>query len=258
MPRVRGSGSRLIPSLERLLTTPRERGSMRSRFLWRLGHNTARSHHLAAHQAGLRGGGSDAFAHQSAAQRPDAVDQKQREPARALRRKKIREQAAVQQIDRNPPAGRVGPALGVVAREQARRAEVEILPARVGDELGERCRVAQAEIEALRAKRRHHVRRLADQRNAPAGKGMRGLDRERKHAAALLDAHRAEQRMRAGQVGPARGATDAAPDYDDTLLFPHINPEAAVPHSPRRRMISGSRLRLIPQLGDVTNTETRS
>ena len=71
------------------------------------------------------------------------------------------------------------------------------MPPRVGDDLGNGGAVAQAEIEALRADRRHHVRRLADERDAPARKRMRRLDRERKDAAARLDAHLAEERMRA-------------------------------------------------------------
>src|SRR6202035_3995553 len=92
-------------------------------------------------------------------------------------------------------AHRIGAALRVVARQHLRRTDIEALPPGVGYELGDGGAVAQAEIEALRTDRRHDVGGFADERDAGAGKGVRGLDRERKNAAASLDAHLAEQRM---------------------------------------------------------------
>ena len=75
--------------------------------------------------------------------------------------------------------------------------------------------VAQPEIEALRADRRDHVRGFADQRDAPRAEAPRGLDRERKHAAAGLDRDLAQDRMRAAldllrQVGIGKRGERAA------------------------------------------------
>ncbi len=75
-------------------------------------------------------------------------------------------------------------------------------------ELADGRRIAQAEIEALRTDRRHHMRGLADQRHAPRGELRCGLDRQGKYATAGLDLDLAQDRMRApldlhGQLGVA-------------------------------------------------------
>ena len=57
--------------------------------------------------------------------------------------------------------------------------------------------VAQAEVEALRADRRNDMGGLADQGDPPRSEMRCGLDHERKDAAAGLDAHPTEDRMRA-------------------------------------------------------------
>ena len=67
-----------------------------------------------------------------------------------------------------------------------------MLTPRIGDDFGDGGAIAQAEIESLRADRRHDMRGFADQRDAAARKGLGGLDRQRKNAAARLDAHFAE------------------------------------------------------------------
>src|SRR5215831_5304699 len=57
--------------------------------------------------------------------------------------------------------------------------------------------IAQAEIEALRADRRHDMAGFADQGDAAVREAARSLDRERKGATAGLDPDLAEDRMRA-------------------------------------------------------------
>ena len=81
-------------------------------------------------------------------------------------------------------AGHIGAALAVIASQHVGRADIEVFAPRVGDDFGEGGAVAEAEIKALRADRRHHMRGFADQRDAPARACIRGFDRERKHAAA--------------------------------------------------------------------------
>src|SRR5437588_4093439 len=56
-------------------------------------------HHFTAHQLGLRRGRHHTFAHQYAAQRSDAVDEIERQSARAMRRQKFAQQAPIQKID---------------------------------------------------------------------------------------------------------------------------------------------------------------
>ncbi len=68
---------------------------VRPRYLTSDFQPTVLSHHLAAHQARLRGSGIHALAHQSAAQRTDAVDHVKRQAAKTLRRDEIGQQAAV-------------------------------------------------------------------------------------------------------------------------------------------------------------------
>src|ERR671930_1068690 len=63
---------------------------------------------LAAHEARLRRGLRDALAHGRAPQRPDALQQEQAEPARALQRQEVRKEAAVEEIDREHAAHCVG------------------------------------------------------------------------------------------------------------------------------------------------------
>ena len=55
--------------------------------------------------------------------------------------------------------------------------------------------VADAEIEALRADRRKHMRGLADQRDAVAGKARRQQRRQRIDLPAWLDPDAAEHRL---------------------------------------------------------------
>ena len=144
---------------------------------------------LAAHQPRLRSGRRDALAQDGAAQRADPVDKEEAEAARALHRQEIRQQRAVEQIDRERAALDVGAARGVVAREQVGRAGIAAAAARLDRQLADGRGVAQAEVEALRADRRNGMRRFADQRDA--------IERERA----------ARSRSRAGKRrGPARRA----------------------------------------------------
>ncbi len=85
----------------------------------------------------------------------------------------------------------------LVARGQLVRADVAAVAPRGDDQFADGGGVAQAEIQSLRADRRHHMRRLADEDDAIAAEAARDLDRERKHATSGLHCHLAEKRMRA-------------------------------------------------------------
>ena len=65
------------------------------------------------------------------------------------------------------------------------------------DEGGKRCRVAQPEVEALRADRRKGVRGLTDEREAPRADRAHMRNGQRHRAARAGEVHLAEDRMRA-------------------------------------------------------------
>src|SRR5277367_52504 len=98
-------------------------------------------------------------------------------------REEIREQASVQQIDGDGAAGHIGPALPLVTREHVGPSNIQLVTPRIGDDLGDGGGVAQPEIEALRADRRHDMRGFAYECDTLAGKGTGRLDRKRKNAA---------------------------------------------------------------------------
>ena len=79
---------------------------------------------LAAHQAGLRYRGRHAFTHCGAAERSDAADQVEAEPAGGLGGEEVRQERAVEQIDRKRAALHVGAAQRVVAHEEIAAANV--------------------------------------------------------------------------------------------------------------------------------------
>ena len=141
---------------------------------------------------GCDAAGRDALAHDRAAQRSDPVEQIEAEAARALQRQEVGQQAAVEQIDRETAAGHVGATRVLVARGQLVRADVAAVAPRGDDQFADGGGIAQAEIESLRADRRHHMRRLADEDDAIAAEAARDLDRERKHATSGLDRDLAE------------------------------------------------------------------
>ena len=151
-----------------------------------------------------------ALAHDRAAQRSDPVDEIEPEAARPLQRQEIRQQAAVEQIDCQRAAGHVGAAHLVIAGGELVGADVAAIAAGGHHQLGDRRRVAQPEIEALGADRRHHMGRLADERDPPGAAVPRGLDREREHAAACLHLDLAQDRVRACSMSAARSASDSA------------------------------------------------
>ena len=86
----------------------------------------------------------------------------------------------------------------VVAGEQVSRAPTIAAGAvRRGDEFGDGGGVAQAEIEPLRADRRHDVGGFADQRDRGVPRTRAPFRPQAGNAAAGFDAHPAKQRMRA-------------------------------------------------------------
>src|SRR6516164_9003555 len=119
---------------------------------------------------------------------------------------KVREQAAIQKIDRERAGNNIGASLRVIARKHFRAAEILALLVRFGHDFGDRGRIANAEIETLRADWRHDMRGFADKHNPIAGKSLGGLYRERKYTTSGLDDHRPEQRMSAAlDLGRQRG-----------------------------------------------------
>ena len=84
------------------------------------GNERQRVQRFPAHQPRLRGG-LHALAHHGAAQRRDPVEQIEAEAARALHGQEIRQQAAIERIDRERARRHVGAAHPVVARQQFRR-----------------------------------------------------------------------------------------------------------------------------------------
>src|SRR5581483_5910838 len=120
--------------------------------------------------------------HQQPPQRADVGKQMQPEAAQGLRRQEIGEQRAVEKVDRDGAREHVRSTRRMVVAQHFLAADVAAVRMRGGSAVGERRRVAQAEIEALGADRRDHVRGLADQRYAPlahavgmkAGEGVDG------------------------------------------------------------------------------------
>ena len=112
-------------------------------------------------------------------------------------RQEIAEQRAVGDIDRKGPAQDVRRA-GPDCSAPARRARRDLRPSEMASpaSLGNIGGIAQSEIEALRADRRHHMGGFADQRDAVAGELLGPLDRQREQMAAGLDLDAAEDRMR--------------------------------------------------------------
>ncbi len=80
--------------------------------------------HLAAHQARRPTRWRNAFAHDGPPQRSDTVDDIEAEAAGAVNRQEVREQNAVEQVDRDCAPLHVGTAQRIVAREQRRAADI--------------------------------------------------------------------------------------------------------------------------------------
>ena len=60
---------------------------------------------------------------------------------------------------------------------------------RIGHDFGDGGRIANPEIESLRAYRRHDVSGFADEHNPMAGKTVGGLHRKRKYPTSGFDGH---------------------------------------------------------------------
>src|SRR5258708_22671968 len=75
----------------------------------------AASKRLTAHQARLRGCRRDALAHDGTAKRTEALHQEEAQAARPLHGQEIRQQAAIEKIDRKATAGHVRSPRAVIA-----------------------------------------------------------------------------------------------------------------------------------------------
>src|SRR5262249_16006347 len=91
----------------------------------------------------------------------------------------------------------VGAAFRIIAREHFRAAEIFAVLVRIGHDFRDGGRIANAEIESLRADRRHHMRGFADKHYAVATKTLGGLPRKRKYATSSFDGDGSEQRVSA-------------------------------------------------------------
>src|SRR5262249_3162650 len=121
-----------------------------------------------AHEPRLGGPRCDTLAHDCPAQRADTVHQKQASRARALQRQKIRKQAAVEEIDRQHAARRIGATHAIESVGQF--PDIVSLPMGGDDELADGGGVAQTEIEPLRADRCNDVRSFPMSATRPAPK----------------------------------------------------------------------------------------
>src|SRR5262245_50030188 len=101
-------------------------------------------YHFAAHEFRLRDGGCDAFPHQGAAQRTNAVDKVKRQSTRAVHRQKIRKQAPVQQIDRERAGNDVSAPFLVIMSEHLRGTDVAAVAVCLGHNFGDGGRIANA------------------------------------------------------------------------------------------------------------------
>src|SRR5215469_631629 len=156
---------------------------------------------------------------------------------------KIPEQAAVQKIDRERAGDNIGAALRVIALEHFRAAEILALLVRVGHDFGDRGRIANAEIETLRADWRHDMRGFADKHNPIAGKSLGGLYSKRKYATSRFDDHRPQQRMiaalRGDHADQARSAAGQRHQREWTFLGMEFSRRILV--RPRMRKIERER-----------------
>src|SRR5215831_4041713 len=150
---------------------------------------------LAAHETRLGCPRRHTLLHDRPTQWADALDQKKRGSAHPLKRQKIRKQAAVEEVDRQHAARRIGAPHAIVALAQ--RPEVVSLPMGCDDQFADGRSVAQAEIETLRADRRNDVGRFADERNSPDAEMGGGRACQREGAAASFELDLAQDRMRA-------------------------------------------------------------
>ena len=116
--------------------------------------------------------------------------------AQRLHRQEIAEQGTVGDIDGEGAAQDVGAPRRIVAFQHLRRAGIFARRDRLPHDLGDIGGIAQSHVQALRADRRHHMRGLADQRDAMLRELPGLLDRQRKQMTSRLDPDAAENGMR--------------------------------------------------------------
>ena len=129
-------------------------------------------------------------------------------PAHEPDRQHPGDEAAIEQIDRKGARGDVGAARARVGAERFGPADVAAGTQRVLHAVGEHRRIAQPQVETLRADRRYHVCRLADERHPVTPGDVRGQPGQGKDGAGshLLD--RSEQALQA-QLERARKAASS-------------------------------------------------
>ena len=126
-----------------------------------------------------------------------ALDQPEAEVAGGAQHREVVGEQPVERVEGGRRQRRVEPAPALVALERGERADVEAEPGRIGDHLGQRRHVAQAEVEALAGDRVHAVRRVADEREAVGHQRARQMHVERPGGA------------RAGQLDGAQAIAEA-------------------------------------------------
>src|SRR5919201_3036344 len=141
----------------------------------------SRLQRLSAHEAGLRGPRRHPLAHDRPTQRSEALHEEKRGGASALQRQKIRKQAAIEEIDPQHAARRIGAAHAIVALGQL--PDVLALAMAGDHELADGRGVTQPEVEALRADWRNDVGGFADEYNPPRAKPSGGCGRPWEKAA---------------------------------------------------------------------------
>src|SRR5262249_42239909 len=94
------------------------------------------------HETRLRNHWSNAFAHSRSPQRADLLQQEKTEPAQALHRQEVREQAAIEKIDGERAARYVGTPHLLVPIGDVLKPDVHSAPTRVRNEFADRGRIA--------------------------------------------------------------------------------------------------------------------
>ena len=117
---------------------------------------------------GARGAGARRLGDEQALQRRQPVDDAQAEVARQAQRREIVGEQPVQRVHAEARCDDVEAARALVGLERRRVARIEAEAHALGDDLGERGDVAQAEIEPLPRQRMHDVGGVGDERDALA------------------------------------------------------------------------------------------
>jgi hypothetical protein len=113
---------------------------------------------------------SNTLVHHGATKRSDPIDQAKPKTAGALHREKVAQQRSVNEADRGTSPFNVGTAQPIIFGEHPVVSDVCSACPRLRGKRTDRGSIANAQIEALCADRRHDMTGLADENNAACGK----------------------------------------------------------------------------------------